>query len=264
MATEEEGEEVKEIVDLIQPYMSWILIALVVYAAYRWWWKPRNSAAVAPVGTPPVVSASRSAFGSVAIGAAMVAIAAIIAIVVIAIMQPTFPSSMSSVKGPFGPDRQVAQVKANLLEYYILEPSEDASLWSSEAAKAAAEATTSEYKLAVAKSKAGISAAEAERLCHLPKGHADRVLWDNAGLDPCEASLPAGMQASTRAVAKTTGEVVANVGKLSLPEDKLSRPVGTPPAGSDGWIQSIYHLPLGLVVLLAIGGLGIVFRIAVR
>ncbi|MDO8435856.1 MAG: hypothetical protein Q7S82_00520 [bacterium] len=220
--------------------MNWIPIVLLVVAGFL----------LIRYGKG-LLAAAGNLFKDNAAAFAAVIIALVVAVLIIAMFQPQILVGSSGI---FGSNLKGARAEANL-KTAILDPRDDPSVWKSAPAQAAAEASASEYQLATARNKAGISAAEAERLCRLPKGHAERALWDQAGLDPCEASLPAGLQGATRAVAKTTGEVAQSVGNttskidLAATDKELSKPLGQAPADADNWLRQLYNLPKGLLVI---------------
>jgi len=175
---------------------------------------------------------------------ALVAIALVLAAVVVGVFRPAI------LDFAFGPGRQERQARADVVTY-ALDPADDpATYWASSPARAAAEAVETSYKLETAKSRAAISAAEAERLCHLPRGHPDRKVWDAAGEDPCQGSLPAGLRA------------VASAG----PEEALAKPLGEAPAEAPEIIQQAYRLPKGfylfggLVILILVAGWALMRR----
>lgn len=174
---------------------------------------------------------------------ATVLVVFIVAILVVVMFQPQVLIGSSGI---FGSNLKGSRAEANL-KAAILDPTDNPAVWKNQTAQAAAEAVASEYQLEVARNKAGISAAEAERLCRLPKGDPQRALWDKAGVDPCTASLPAGLQGSVREVVKTTGEVASGI-DLNATEASLTEPLGTAPTGSEQWIRSLYDLPKGLVL----------------
>lgn len=214
---------------------NWILVGLLLivgFFAIRHW--------------KGLTDALGKVFKDGASAIAVVVVALIVAITIIAIIvifKPQILAPFLSQAGPFGPGLQVSRAEAKL-QVAMLDPKDDPRVWKNQTAQAAAEAVVSEYQLATARNKAGISAAEADRLSHLPKGHPDRALWDVAGMDPAVGSLPSVIQVAGQTVSK-----------ISIPketEEKLSKPLGVPPFGAEKWVQTIYQLPMGGVVLAAI------------
>ncbi len=257
-----------DIWSFVQANMTWILIGIGMFLSYRWL-RDRNAAA-AP-GTVSASSIPQDLFGSVATGAAMVAIVAILAVTVIAVIKPSVVTGILGPGGPFAAGQQADWAKASLYSAAI-DPNNPEKNWVGESVPVAAarEALASEYQLATAKNKTGMSQAAAEAACYLPKGHPQRALWDSAGIDPCESSVPAGIQASARAVAKTTGEVAGNTGDalakidLTSVDKSLSAPVGLAPASADPLVKSTYDLPKGAVLFAGLLGLIFVLGLAIK
>lgn len=232
--------------------MNWILIVLLVVAGFlliRY-----GKSLLAAVG---------KLFKDSATSLATAFVVVVAAVLMVVLFQP---QTLIGSSGVFGSAMKISKAEANL-RAAALDPTDNPLKWDSAPAKGAADALASEYQLASAKNKAGVSAASAEAACYLPKGHDDRALWDRAGLDPCESSVPAGLQASTRAVAKTTGEIVENVGKelksIEAIDNRLSKPFGQAPAGMDPRDKYIYDQPAGIIYLWALLPLTLVLAIAI-
>lgn len=228
--------------------MNWIFIAFLVvtgFILFRY-----GKGLLASVGK--LLKDNTAAF-------ATVIVVCVVAILVVVMFQPQV---LVGPSGIFGSNLRGSKAEANL-KVAILDPADDPSIWKNQTAQAAAEAVASEYQLATAKNKAGISAAEADRLSHLPKGHPERALWDAAGMDPATGSLPPSVQVSKN----TVGEIAKNAGDelhkidLDATETSLSKPLGSAPAGSEQWVRSLYDLPkglvlsIGLVIILIVTGL---------
>ena len=161
----------------------------------------------------------------------------IIEVAIILVFKPTVLSFA------FGIGRQEKQARADVVTY-SLDPSDNPDVWSSKPAQAAARAVQSEYELTAARNFAGVSAAEAERLCHLPQGHPDRVLWDQAKLDPCKASLPAVVQ---------------------LTQEKLDQPLqANPTKETPNWAKPFLAQQAGLYIFLAVFMIAFVWILARR
>lgn len=231
--------------------MNWILIVLLAIAGFlliRYW------------------KGLFDALGKMFENSGSTLITLVIVLVVAGLIIILFqPQILVGSLGVFGPALKISRAEANLKSAAI-DPRDNPDIWNNQIAQSLAvevhEAVASEYQLATAKNKAGISAAEADRLSHLPKGHPDRALWDEAGMDPATGSLPPAVQVSKN----TVGEIAKNVGdelrKIDLTdrEKELSKPLGQAPANADLWLQQIYSTPKGWWViaglLLAVAVLG--------
>jgi len=202
---------------------------------------------------------------------------ALIVVAVLVFLELVLLLNPSVFEFGFSPIRDKEAARAAVVKYG-LDPRDNPSQWSSDPAKAAAKALEAEYqrkaaeetaKLAVieatskrkaAEELAKMSAIEADRLCHLPKGHPDRELFDKAGEDPCKKSLPARVQAGNGEI----GPIDVSVGPIDLSslsglgktfsemERSLAQPLGNPPEGADNWIRQLYLLPKGVLLFAAV------------
>lgn len=234
--------------------MNWILIVSLVAAGFLLiWYRGKLLAAIGRLFQDN--------------GRAFVAllISFVAASVLIVLFQPQFFQFLFSSVGPTGPDRRVAETKADMVELALV-PNINPNSWTSPAAKAAVDNVASEYQLATAKNKAGMSQADAEQACYLPKGHPDRALWDNAGLDPCKSSVPAGWQVTKRdagEISKNAGDEIRKI-DFTATDKELSRPWGQAPADADPWLRQIYNLPKGIPVMVGLTLLALLLVMTLR
>lgn len=231
-----------EILGLIQGLMPY---ALVVGAAYLLW--RFGGGLISGLGT-----SLGGAFGGVVPALAIFGIVVVAAFAVIVIWQPTFFTTMVGSRGPFGPDRRIADAKADSV-IVALDPTINSALLPSAPARAVADNVVSELELATAKNNARISAAEAERLAHLPKGHPDRAKWDAAGMDPAAGAASSAEQR----IKNTTGEVVKNAGDeirkidFTATDRELSKPWGqAPPDAETAGLKWLYNMPKGIPAMI--------------
>lgn len=150
------------------------------------------------------------------------------------------------------------------LKNQILNPKADPSRWASGPARAAAESVETGYQVKTAKGKTQITQARAEAACYLPKGHPDRAVWDSVWLDPCGASTPAGIQATTKAVDKAVSSVDWEMVNTTVRTPLVEKP----PVESSGWVRDISTLPAGIagwiVAMISILVVGMFARLVFR
>ena len=213
--------------DLIRDNLHWIIIVVGAYLLFR-----RG-------GTSFSVGGIFSGVSNALKGLGPVLIVLIIAVAVIVVLRPNFFGFLSQA---FGPGQQVSQAEADVKSYALDPLVTNYKNWQSDPAKAVAESLESKYKLETTQNNANIAAAEAERICRLPDGHPDRVPWEKAKMDPCQSSLPPGIQVAQKTIADADWDKAGN---------SMSRPLGVPPDGASNWIRDIWNLP---IFALALGG----------